>query len=402
MHARLRGVLKGDPVESRFLCLCQATVFMIVAAVGWTGEARSPDALVFEESAQAFPAVSTSDVALGDVDGDGDLDAVLAHMQQTPSEIWLNDGTGRLVDSGQRLTAWAHGLGLADFDHDGDLDLFVTCASYAYRSRVYLNDGAGEFTDSGQVLPDRAESGNGVQLADFDGDGDLDVLVEYYDRPDVIYINDGTARFTPSGLEVPEEATPGDLDGDGDTDLFVKVPGTGYETYLNDGTGRFTEGPATPDSRVGAGWVALCDVDGDGDLDAIVPNGDGTTPIPTILLLNDGNGRFADTGQDLGSSSWGYPVLGDLNRDGSVDFVLVNFGQAAVVWANDGAGGFTRGPQLDAAAGSLCAAVGDLNGDGLVDLLTACFADCSDIVWLNASLTGETPSADSERDHSSP
>jgi hypothetical protein len=356
-----------------------------IAVVVSLGAAAEGSSVAFTQSQQAFASQRTSYVALGDLDGDGDLDAVFANMERSPSQIWLNDGAGHLIDSGQTLTSWGHGVGLGDFDQDGDLDLFITCASYAYRSRLYLNDGDGVFVDSGHVLPDRSSSGNGVQLADFDGDRDLDVLVEYYEQPDVIYLNDGRGGLSASDLSVPEEATPGDLDGDGDVDLFVKEHGIGYRVLLNDGSGLFTPGSDLTDPRASDGGVALGDIDADGDLDAIVANGDGSVAIPTLVLLNDGAGRFSDAGLRLGPTAWGFPVLGDLNGDGSLDLIVTNFGLPGDVWLNDGTGNFIEGPQLGRSDASLSAALGDLNGDGALDVLIACFADCSNTIWFNAT-----------------
>jgi hypothetical protein len=144
--------------------------------------APTPAPLVsLESSPQLFGRTETFQVGLGDLDGDGDLDAVLANMGANYSQVWFNDGAGQFADSGQRLTQQGHGLGLGDLDGDGDLDIFMTCAHYGggggwskKPSRVYLNDGGGTFQDTGQDLGDTDLSGNGVNLIDLDGDGDLD------------------------------------------------------------------------------------------------------------------------------------------------------------------------------------------------------------------------------------
>jgi uncharacterized protein (DUF885 family) len=225
-------------------------------------------------SPQEFDARGTFQAGLGDLDGDGDLDAVFANPLRHNSEVWLNDGTGTLIDTAQQLTPYGHGVGLADFDGDGDLDAFIACHQFVTPSSIYLNDGTGRFQDTGQDLGDKGTSATEVNLLDLDGDGHTDVHVLYYDpngMPDRVYLNDGAANFTDSGLALDEDTIAwGDLDGDGDVDYFGKRWGQGYVVQLNDGSGRFTPGLQIADPQSTVGEVALADLDGDGDLDVFV------------------------------------------------------------------------------------------------------------------------------------
>ena len=110
---------------------------------------------------------------MGDVDGDGDLDAFLAN-RATTNQVWVNDGSGIFNDSGQDLGNYESvGVSLADLDADGDLDAFV--ANLNQPNRVWLNDGSGAFVDSGQTLGSHGSLG--LSLGDLDGDGDLDAFV---------------------------------------------------------------------------------------------------------------------------------------------------------------------------------------------------------------------------------
>ena len=80
---------------------------------------------------------------LGDVDGDGDLDAFVANWGQ-PNTVWLNNGFGFFADSTQSLgTSQSSGISLGDVDGDGDLDAFV--ANYGDPNKVWLNNGSGTF-----------------------------------------------------------------------------------------------------------------------------------------------------------------------------------------------------------------------------------------------------------------
>jgi hypothetical protein len=120
-------------------------------------------------------------IALGDLDGDGDLDVVVANGFQStssPTRIFLNDGSGRLADSGQALgltkSAW---LGLGDLNGDSALDLYIS--NLGLPNEVWYNDGQGRFTDSGLRLGGDGMTRIGA-LGDLDRDGDLDIVVAYF------------------------------------------------------------------------------------------------------------------------------------------------------------------------------------------------------------------------------
>ena len=161
-----------------------------------------------EQSTQEFNSPETVQAGLGDLDGDGDLDAVFANPQRNYSEVWLNDGHGMFANTDQQLTQYGHGVGIADFDSDGDLDVFIGCHQFVLPSKIYLNDGKGYFQDTGQDLGDSSLSANEINLLDLNGDGWIDVHVVFYSPeglPDKIYLNDGTGFFVDSYLELNEE-----------------------------------------------------------------------------------------------------------------------------------------------------------------------------------------------------
>ena len=88
---------------------------------------------------------------LGDLDGDGDLDAFVA-KDNGSNQVWLNNGAGLFIDSGQNLgTSKSESVALGDVDGDGDLDALIA-NRVGGTDKVWLNNGAGVFTDSGQNL----------------------------------------------------------------------------------------------------------------------------------------------------------------------------------------------------------------------------------------------------------
>jgi Tol biopolymer transport system component len=351
---------------------------------------KSQPIFSLEKGTQEFNSRQTFQIALGDLDGDGDLDAVFANPQKNASEVWLNDGYGTFIDSGQKLTQYGHGVGLADFDSDGDLDAFISCHNSVVPSKIYVNDGDGNLQDTGQDLGDRSVSAVEVNLLDLNGDGYMDVHVTYYDPsglPDKIYLNDGTGNFSDSSISLDEETIAwGDLDGDGDIDYFGKRWKTGYVVQRNDGSGHFSEGWQLADSQTTVGGVALADFDGDGDLDALVTNGfRDTGSHPSRLFLNDGSGQFVDSGLNLNETMGAELAVGDLDNDGDLDVFVTNMDRPNQVWLNDGGEFIDSGLRLGKATDlSGKPSLGDLDGDGDLDVFVGNFEGGAEI-WFNTT-----------------
>jgi hypothetical protein len=171
------------------------------------------DGGIFTDSGQNLGIFPSYDVDLGDLDGDGDLDAFVANNNGQANRVYTNDGTGTFTDSGQALGGSdSYGVALGDVDRDGDLDAFVANGA-GEPNLVYLNDGSGSFTDSGQALG--SSYTDGVALGDVDRDGDLDALIANYggSRDNRVWRNTGgsagfsvtvtsiSAGYIPDGVE---------------------------------------------------------------------------------------------------------------------------------------------------------------------------------------------------------
>jgi hypothetical protein len=289
--------------------------------------------------------------------------------------VWFNDGAGTLSKRAQTLTsADSIDVAIGDVDQDGDLDLFFAGgAASPSAARLWKNQGDGTFTSTGAAIG--SGPGTGVALGDLDGDGDLDAAISYYGgTPARIFLNDGYGAFTGSqSLAVPNgyEIALGDLDGDGDLDLFVTgwAPG-GCRAFLNNGLAQFTSTGQTF-GAYSATEAVLGDVDGDGDLDVFMANGNFDAPQPNTVWINDGTGGFTDSGQRLGLAPSEGVALGDLDGDGDLDaFVANSRSTRNEVWLNDAAGSFVALDQPSAAQDSFGVSLGDLDGDGDLDAVT--------------------------------
>ncbi len=355
---------------------------------------------------------NSHDVAFADMDGDGDLDVLVANTAGENNSLYWNNGQGLFTRAGTGPFVSEGGnsrdIAVGDIDGDGDLDILVA-NSPAQPNFLYVNrggaqggvEGTFESVKSSPVAIDNANSRRAA-FADIDGDGDLDLFVaNSSDNDNFLYVNQGGtqggnegnfARVTNSPVVsdggVSHQGCFGDIDNDGDLDLFVPnhggvVGGQGDVNFLytNDGSGNFT--------RVVLGRVAtdvnhsLCaafgDLDDDGDLDLFVGNNQGQD---NSLYLNLGGGDFIsvpsrsivdDAGESKGA------LLTDIDADGDLDLLVANkVGDHNMVYMNDGRGAFSIqafGPLVSDAGDSYNVAVGDLNSDGQADIMFANLAE---------------------------
>ena len=291
---------------------------------------------------------ATLAAAVGDVDGDGDVDALMGNgeQRQEQNRLYLNDGAGAFTDvttaSLPPEPSGATDLELADLDGDGDLDAFVVNWVYG---RILDNDGTGIFTDvSTGRLPSERDRTDGVALGDVDGDGDVDALLgngalgAFFYPQNRLYLNDGSGTFTdatrthlPTDSQLTASVALGDLDGDGDLDAMYG--NAGFNALLeNDGTGVFSPFAAGrfPAVENATNVVTFGDVDGDGDLDILVGNRKIGFPVlapQNLLYLNDGTGTFTDvtaTHMPVDDQDTSALVLGDVDGDGDLDLMVGN------------------------------------------------------------------------------
>ena len=217
----------------------------------WLNDPRQPGHFI-DVTATHLPRdkQGTQGIALADMDGDGDLDMVVAN-QDPPNRLLLNNGKGYFIDGSDRLELRvpmeSREVHLFDANADGRLDILffnLTSNNHGWdkdpQTRLLVNDGKGRFRDHTKGLPSHRFSSWGGEIVDFNHDGAPDIIVSAIQVPGFVPLqvrawqNDGKGNFSDATLAVIPGDTvgrswsiaKGDLDGDGKDDLFIGQWGT--------------------------------------------------------------------------------------------------------------------------------------------------------------------------------
>ncbi|HEX4682473.1 MAG TPA: FG-GAP-like repeat-containing protein [Gemmatimonadaceae bacterium] len=320
-----------------------------------------------------LPGGASPSIAIGDVDGDGTDDIFVAgHLYHVQG--------GQLLDVTQRAGISVPGgvvfATFFDADNDGRLDLFVIGGDQV--GHLFHNTGGNRFEDvTAKAAITKLFGARKAVVADFDHDGDLDLLLVGGGRL-AFYRNNADGTFTEMADAAGLSGTTGgdtrdaafaDFDGDGRLDVLV-VTANGAAMYHNDGGRRFSDVTAKAGlSIAGGSAVVAADYDNDGFID-VLALGAGEPS----LWLNNGNGTFRRDSRSSAAlkASRGTATSAefvDYDNDGWLDLVVV--GQGAWLLRNDGHGKFEdRATALPATvkSGSWVQAL-DLDADGDLDLL---------------------------------
>lgn len=373
----------------------------------------------------------TNFLVISDVDGDDDLDILMAngggyYVRDVAEEssLYLNDGTGSFSNKTTALLGGVKSrlrqVAIADVDGDGDRDLYLPGGYGADTDHLFIQSAPGVFADEADArLPPFTWSNAGAaHFGDLDNDGDLDLVVADWGAAPrnspgdtLVYLNDGKGVFkaldddyVPAPIDPVVGRTPidldlADVDGDFDLDVLVNHRNGQSRIFLNDGAAKFTDGTADnyPEKKGPYTYnVEACDYDEDGDLDLLLDNAGGQEKVEPFLnisqvLNNDGTGHFTDvtsatiTGEPYADDN--AVKCADVNGDGHYDLLvasLTNPGEKVLL--NDGSAKFTyqdegfpevivddgpAGPEGNFAGDpSLGIDVADLNGDGKLDVVT--------------------------------
>lgn len=352
----------------------RALLLLVAAALLLAAAIRSFKAVPLETVSE-----TTANASIGDLNGDGHLDIVLAKGRHWPlaDVVLFGDGKGHFTPGPPlpNRPDRSYSAPLADLNGDGSLDMVIS-NDRPDPKIVLLNDGKGKFRMGG-TFGDPNWSTRNVVLADFNGDGFPDIAVANRPGPAQVCMNDGHAHFAckPFAPETSSSILAADMNGDGAIDIVVPCrDNCQSQIYFNDGKGNFpTRKPWGPVSSTRA--IAIADFDGDGH--------------PDIAACHEEFGLYIyfHSGASLKiaeKDALPYSMLAaDLNQDGKPD-IIVGFVKApGAIYFNDGTGKkYARVPFGDGKGATYGIAVADLDGDGWPDIVAA-RSDAPSLIFFN-------------------
>ena len=282
-----------------------------------------------------------------------------------------------------------HGVVFGDFNGDGLLDIYMV--NWWYQPNfLFINNGNGTFTNKasqfGVTVPEGGD--RGVGAADYDNDGDLDLYISAGGQ-NSFFRNDNNTHYTnvtySSGVSDWGQGMNvcfGDYDNDGFVDLLITNQGSGRnELFHNNGDHSFskvTDAVGLGNNKYSNG-AAFFDYDNDGYLDIIIIRGRREENFSSLLYHNNRNGTFSEVGSNAGIAEPGDGLgvaIGDYNNDGYLDLYVTEEWQHNRLYRNNGNGTFTNVASeagVDDPGRNVGCTFGDFNNDGWLDIYETTF-----------------------------
>ena len=333
------------------------------------------------------------DIRLSDLDGDNDLDVVIAANPPDKLSWYENtDGMGSF-GSEQIISTTANGVNsifIDDFDGDGDNDILAS-SNIDDKLAWYENlNGLGAFGTE-QIIDTGKGFNESTFGADFDNDGDIDVVAGTHSATTSVIVwyentnglgNFGTAQTITDDADRTSAVYPGDIDGDGSVDLGVSTRLGNLFFWLEneDGLGGFGEKKQINFMIQFPECVIAADVDNDGDNDIITAS-DGDSTI-TLFRNTDGFGTFERKKEIIGNAIRNVTFVStiDIDQDGDLDVLAASRFNMSWYKNIDGLGTFELAQDITTVASATSVQGADLDGDGDIDLVSASEND-NKIAW---------------------
>jgi hypothetical protein len=310
-------------------------------------------------------------VDVGDFNGDGKIDIVVANYSSNNVSILLGNGNGTFAAAvNYTVGLMPRFVTTGDFNGDGSIDV-VTANYQSNNVSVLLGNGNGTFTTAVNYMVGSPIS---ITTGDFNGDGNIDLAIANEGGCNVsILLGNGNGTFTTAvnynvGV-FPVSVTTGDFNGDGRLDLAIaNSESNNVSILLGNGNGTFTTAVNYSVGKLPRS-IRTEDFNGDGNIDLAIDNEMGNN---VSILLGYGNGTFnTAVNYTVGDLPWSV-TTGDFNGDGNIDLATANFSSknVSILFGN---GNGTFNTAVNYAIGFNCRTIitDDFNGDGILDIVTA-------------------------------
>jgi hypothetical protein len=331
-------------------------------------------------------------VAVADVNHDGKPDIIVANIDDETVSVLLGDGKGHVTPA--RGSPFACGkapndIAVADMNGDGNPDLIIANTGTPYIT-ILLGDGNGGFAPSPHS-PFATQSDphvHGVVAADFMGNGKPAVVTDSWGHDQILMIpGDGKGnlilpgKLFNTGKRPYERLRSADFNGDGKPDVVTTdLDQNAVTILLGDGKGGLNEAAGSPFPAGDAPWsVAIGDINGDGKLDLATipyePEVKDPKDFGVTVLLGDGKGGFTKMrGSPLSLAGCRGPdtvAIGDVNGDGLTDIVASCAENHRVMLYTGVKGGGFQISMLDVQTGWSDMEVADVLGDGRKEIIVS-------------------------------
>jgi hypothetical protein len=382
------GYWSSNRFSSRMLYRALVSLTCVLSAV-------IPAAAQFETRSITPAVVGPIGAAVADFNHDGKLDlAVSTCIVDNQVSVMLGNGDGTLRQPvNYNVEGCPDAPAVGDFNGDGNLDLVVTDPSGTTGTvSLLLGNGDGTFQPPVNYTADSFSCC--VLVGDVNNDGKLDLIMFSPSEVSVLLGNgDGTFQEPPITTVAPEQISAigiGDFNNDGKLDVVAMAEfgsQSAAQVMLGNGDGTFTYYASYKVAQPEA--VAVADLNKDGNLDLVIVNDESTF---ISVLLGNGDGSFRSP-VDYPASSAIWPSVADINGDGNPDIIVANFfPQPGVsVYLGNGKGTFGAATYYPAGAENRYVAVGDFNNDRLPDIALPSWGNSDVVVLLNTGAVAISP-----------
>ena len=324
---------------------------------------------------------ATAKMAAGDLDDDGDLDLVFPEKGNVDGDVsWFENIGGQLYKHliigdlrGARIPK------LADFDGDGDLDIFLTTSkNVSTENEIVLYENIGNDEYINWRIHDDLDFAADIEIADIDQDGDLDLFATARDANDLVWLrNDGfEAEWVTDTIDentnMPLGIVAGDIDGDEDIDVALCSFNDAKVFWYQKNQNNTFQKKIIDSNLPGPLEVEMLDLEGDGDMDFAIVSSD--TSVSVSVHINDGNYNFSRQVLHTGQSARDIEVE-DWNGDNIPDVIACFFsnsladGVDVIGFINSGTGNFSPVNITELNERTTSIKSTDLNGDNRPDLV---------------------------------